>query len=134
MFDLPGDLARDPRWGRDLPDAPREDVTGTPLNDTHRMTPEYPSTEEVAPEDERLTVISAGMPVWDDDGNKVGEIHEFAVETTTGRPARIIIKRGGILSHSQVDLPLDWVERFGPKGVFLRASKEQVEGLVKNNP
>ncbi len=134
MFDLPGDAIRDPGMGQGLPSEVEEQPTNEPMNDTHSMTPEYPSTEDIAPEDVRPTVISEGAPVWDNNGEKIGEVHDFAVETTTGRPTRITLTRGGVLSQSEIELPLAWIERFGPKGIALQVSKGQVEGLGKSNP
>lgn len=106
--------------------------TDAPLNDAHRMTPPYPTGNDVAPDDKRLIVVSEGMDVLDNTGERVAQVHGLAVETSTGEPAHISVKRGGLLSSARFDLPLDWVEQFTFRNVVLNVDKGQLEDLFKS--
>ncbi len=110
---------------------PRGD-SDTPRNDTHKMPPTYPAGKEIASDDKRLIVVSEGVPVLDRNGEQVGEVHEFAVETTTGEPTQMTLKRGSLLSSAQVELPPGWVEEFTVRNVVLKIEKGQVEELENN--
>ncbi len=110
---------------------PRGD-SDTPRNDTHKMPPTYPAGKEIASDDKRLIVVSEGFPVVDQNGEQVGEVHEFAVETTTGEPTQMRLKRGSLLSSAQVELPPGWVEEFTVRNVVLKIEKGQVEELENN--
>lgn len=113
-------------YGRNVGLPPRANIAGTetPLNDTHRMTPSYPSESDAAPEEQRLTVITEGMDVWDSAGTKIGQIRSFAVETTTGEPRQLTWRSSG---GKESNLPTDWVERYTSRGIILKVSREQIK-------
>lgn len=131
----PLDRGVNERWNYGLDDVlsntPDEQRQDRPVEETHPMVPRYPSGEEIAPEDDRPTVISQGTYVWDNQGQKVGQVHTFAVETSTGRPERLTLKRG-FLSQPDLIIPLEWVALYGPEGIALRVPKEKVEELLKS--
>jgi hypothetical protein len=131
----PLDQGVNERWNYGLDEVlsnrPNEGPQDRPVEETHPMTPRYPTGEEVAPEDDRPTVISEGTYVWDNQGQKVGQVHIFAVETSTGRPERLTLKRG-FLSQPDLMIPLEWVALYGPEGIALRVPKEKVEELIKS--
>jgi uncharacterized protein YrrD len=88
----------------------------------------YPGGEQVTPNNMQRPAYAAGMDVLDAMGEKVGEIHDFAVDSGTGRLTRLVLRRGFLLHHD-TELPLAWVENLGDDGLLLNVSKTQVEQL-----
>lgn len=112
----------------DLPAKWTEPGVGTMndrLHDKHTMPPTYPENEAIVPEDQRLTVISEGTKVIDNQGIKIGEVSDLAVETATGAPTRISLKQG-LGGQPEIELPLEWVERYTPEAVVLKVSKDEM--------
>jgi hypothetical protein len=100
-----------------------------------QQVPQAPGTtndEQVVPEDRRLSVVRSGMRVWDEKGDMVGKARGFSVETTTGQPTHLSLERG-LLGRGELEIPLEWVEQYTPKGVLLRVTKSRVESLEKAN-
>ncbi len=95
------------------------------LNDTHPMPPSYPAESANAPGGNQPVVITKGTDVFDNGGSKVGQVQNFAVETSTGQPTQITLERG-IFGRTGCDLPVDQVQAFGPAGIVLRVAKDQV--------
>ncbi len=130
----PLDTGQNERWNYGLDEVlsnlPNDQPRDRPVDETHPMTPRYPTGEEIAPEDDRPTVISEETFVWDNQGYKLGQVHGFAVETSTGRPVRLTLQRG-FISQPDLVIPIEWAARYGPEGIALRVAKEKVEELIK---
>jgi sporulation protein YlmC with PRC-barrel domain len=131
----PLDQGVNERWNYGLDEVqsntPNDQPQDRPVEETHPMAPRYPAGEEIAPEDDRPTVISRETYVWDNQGQKIGQVHTLAVETSTGRPERLTLKRG-FLSQPDLMIPLEWVARYGAEGIALRVPKEKVGELIKS--
>jgi sporulation protein YlmC with PRC-barrel domain len=129
------DQGSNERWnyGMDevLSNSPSDKPQDRPVEETHAMPPHYPAGEEIAPEEDRPIIVSQETLVWDSQGRKVGQVQTLAVETSTGRPERLTLKRG-FLSQPGLVIPLEWVQQYGPKGIALRVANEKVEELLKS--
>ncbi len=123
------------RWNYGLDEAlsnrPSDEPQDRPIEETHPMAAHYPTGEEIAPEEDRPFVVSEETYLWDNQGQKLGQVHRFAVETSTGRPERLTLKRG-FLSQPELAIPLEWVAHYGPEGIALRVAKEKVQELIKS--
>lgn len=91
----------------------------------------YPGGEQVTPDNMARPAYAKGMDVLDALGEKVGEVHEFAVDASSGKLTRLVLRRGFLLHHD-TELPLAWVENLGDEGVLLNVGKAQVEQLEKH--
>lgn len=86
----------------------------------------YPGGEQVSPDDLQRPVYAKGTPVLDAGGEKVGEIGHLEVDPASGAPRHITI-RTGTLVHHEAEIPLDWIQELGDKGVQLSVTKADVE-------
>ncbi len=108
---------------------PRAGVGQVPFDLRTGPVPDRQAASEFTPLDEQEPVISKGTAVLDTNGEKVGQVDEFAVDHVTGKATHIGVQRGGLLGHKRA-VPLDWVREFAPEGVMLKVGKEKVDGAV----
>jgi nucleotide-binding universal stress UspA family protein/uncharacterized protein YrrD len=90
----------------------------------------YPGGQQVSPDDMARPSVSPGTDVLDVDGNKVGEVDDMDFASGTGRPTRLILRRGFIF-HSETEIPVSMIQDISDDGVMLNVTKAQVEQLVK---
>lgn len=90
----------------------------------------YPGGEQVVSDDRQLPTVRRGTDVFDELGEKVGEIEDVAVESETGMPARIVVRRGFIFKND-FQIPLDWVDGLTPRGVGLNVPKGEIESYAE---
>jgi sporulation protein YlmC with PRC-barrel domain len=90
----------------------------------------YPGYEQKMPDDKQLPAIGRGTDVFEAGGEKVGEVGDLSVESDTGMAARIVVRRGLILKNN-VEIPLDWLDAWTPRGVGLTVPKSDIEALAE---
>ncbi len=120
-------------YNRAVPGAGKATLAETGASEPPQEFPQFitvPDDDQAVPRDERLTVVADGTDVWDSDGKKIGDVHDFAVETSTGKPTRLTIKRGFFASDQEI--PVEWVQQYSPKGVLLKVPLKQVQALKKS--
>jgi len=88
----------------------------------------FPGGEQISPSDMQRPSVSPGTPILDVNGEKVGEVHEFAWEADGGAPTRLVMQKG-LIFHSETELPVSWVEQLSDEGVILSVPRSQVESL-----
>lgn len=88
----------------------------------------FPGGEQVSPDDLARPAVSPGTDVLDVNGDKIGEVHEFAVAQDSGSPTRLVVRSGFIFKHD-AEIPVAWVKEVSDTGVMLNVSKDQVEAL-----
>jgi uncharacterized protein YrrD len=76
--------------------------------------------------------VSAGTPVLASDGEKVGEVGEFAASSDVGTPTRLTMKTG-FLFKKETELPVDWIGEISDDGILLTVDKGQVEALANKD-
>ena len=68
--------------------------------------------EQDIPRDETMTLIASdkveGTPVFDQDGEKLGSIHNFMVDKQNGRVEYAVLSFGGMLGMGTDYYPLPW--------------------------
>ena len=92
----------------------------------------YPGSEQTVSDDAQLPVVGRGTDVFDALGEKVGEVGDLAVESETGMPARISVRRGFIFKND-LDIPPDWLDGFTPRGVGLKVEKTEIEAHAESS-
>ncbi len=70
-------------------------------------------------------VIAQGSDVISRDGEKVGEIHSVAVDATTGRPTKIVVRKGFLFTED-VELPAAAIDHVSEGLVYLTVDKDQI--------
>jgi len=90
----------------------------------------YPGGQQISPDDMARPAVSPGMAVLDSDGEKVGEVDDMDFASDTGRPTRLILRRGFIF-HSETEIPVSMIQDISDDGVMLNVTKAQVEQLTK---
>jgi len=87
----------------------------------------YPGGESIRPHHEAPT-IGAGHDVLDQNGDKVGEVAEFAVDPQDGLPVRLKVKKG-FLFKSEYGVPTDWIGDISDGKVHLVVDKDAIQRL-----
>ena len=89
----------------------------------------FPGGQVLTPDDMQRPVVQPGTDVRDSAGEKIGEVHEFAVDPDTGAPDRLVM-REGFLFHTDTPLPIAWIDEISDKGVTLNVLRDAVEAHV----
>ncbi|MCC7106909.1 MAG: PRC-barrel domain-containing protein [Chloroflexi bacterium] len=71
-------------------------------------------------------VVGEGSDVRSYDDEKVGEVHRIEFDTATGRPTRLVMRKGFLFTHD-VELPADVIQSVDDGTVLLKLVKEEVE-------
>ena len=79
-----------------------------------------------APADSQRPAVAAGTDVFDDTGEKVGDVAELSVHPETGTPTQLTIRRGRLFRHDTA-IPVEWIANISEKGVELNVSKSRIE-------
>lgn len=90
----------------------------------------YPGGQETSPDLMQRPVIEPGTDVLDAAGEKVGEVHEYAVDSGSGAPMRLVLRKGFIF-HTDTPVPIAWIGELTDKGVSLTVNRAQIEALVE---
>jgi uncharacterized protein YrrD len=87
----------------------------------------YPGgeTTSLAAREPAFSSLQEGADVLASNGEKVGELREFAVDES-GAPARLHVRKG-LLFAKEADLPVDWIADLTDGAVILRVGKQEVE-------
>ena len=104
-----------------------EQIVADPMPDTRQPQTDQ-GTPDVVPDDQRVPIIKRGTPIFDVNGEKVGEVDDFSVDTGSEMLSRVSVRRGFLLG-SDKPLPPGWIADVTVKGVALRVSKDQVKQL-----
>jgi uncharacterized protein YrrD len=102
-------------------------LSGVPPSDTARYS--LAETDEVLRQrgvNLDNVVIDQGSDVIGRDGEKVGEIHSVTVDATTGRPTRIVVRKGFLFTED-VELSAETIERVADERVYLTVDQEQLK-------
>ena len=73
--------------------------------------------------------IAAGMPVYDRDGQRMGDVEAVEIDGVSGRIARIVVRRG-ILFTTETSIPATLIDSVTDR-ITLRASSDAVKRLEK---
>jgi uncharacterized protein YrrD len=71
-------------------------------------------------------VVDEGSDVRSYDDEKVGEVHRIEFDTRTGRPTRLVMRKGFLFTHD-VNLPADVIQSVDDGIVLLKLTKDEVE-------
>jgi uncharacterized protein YrrD len=91
--------------------------------------PNYPDEADVRDEprlarQEADVVVSEGSDVVTMDGDKVGEVHHIAFDAVSGRPIRLVVKKGFLFTQD-VEIPVEEIGSVDRGIVMLKLSKEE---------
>ncbi len=84
-----------------------------------------PAASEITPLDEQEPVVSRDLEVVDVNGEKVGKVHAFAVESVTGIPELLTLHQGALFGH-EVNVPVDWIQDITAEAIMLKVGKEEL--------
>ncbi len=133
---VPFNQGPDAMWNYGQPEVPGDRTSDKPpdpaVNESREIPATYPSGMPIAPQDVRPLVVFPETFVWDSQGDKLGQVHTLGVETTTGEPKKLSLKRG-LFSQPGLDIPVEWIGRFGPAGIQLNITRDKVQELMKSN-
>ena len=89
----------------------------------------FPGGEQAVPDLMQRPSVSPGTPVLDADGEKIGEVHEFAATADTGVVTRLTV-RSGFIFKQETEIPVEWVSEISDDGILLHVPKSRVEELA----
>ena len=90
----------------------------------------YPGHEQTIPDDRQLPAVGHGTDVFDGLGEKIGDLGDIAVESDTGMPARITVRRG-LIFKNDLDIPVAWLDGFTTRGIGLNVPKSELEAYAE---
>lgn len=88
----------------------------------------YPGGEQIVPQDQQRIVIAKGTPVFDAHSEEIGRVEEVSADLETGNLLRMALTLGGFIGETK-EIPADWIESIGFRGVLLRVDKEDLDHL-----
>jgi sporulation protein YlmC with PRC-barrel domain len=91
----------------------------------------YPGGEQTLSEDRQLPVISEDTDIFDVNGEKIGQVGEFRIDATTGRPTHITLRRG-LLFKDESEVPIEVVQELHHTGVLLSISSEALQERARH--
>jgi len=120
-----------------LPDFAYNEILAPPP--TWALAPLYPDGAAVIPIRQRKRLgrrqvdIIPGTRVRGIDGD-LGKVDEVELDGTTGELDAFWIREGGVFAHG-IRIPVEWIERADESGIFLAATKVDIEtGLGPPTP
>jgi sporulation protein YlmC with PRC-barrel domain len=84
----------------------------------------YQRTEELREQNLDNAVIDKDSDVMSRDGEKIGEVEQFEIDSVTGKPSRLIVRKGFLLTES-LDVPLSAIASVDDGAVVLNLSKDE---------
>ena len=96
-------------------------------------TPVAASPEPPLPEEAKQVladaVIEEGSDVVSRDGEKVGEIHGVALDADSGRPTRIVVRKGFLFTQD-FELPASAIASVDDRVIYLNLDKDQLRRTI----
>jgi sporulation protein YlmC with PRC-barrel domain len=80
--------------------------------------------------DDTTAVIEEGSDVMSRDGEKIGEVHSVSVDAATGRPTRLVIRKGFLFTEDLV-IPLSLVDSVGNDAIYLNVDKDEAKAAAR---
>jgi uncharacterized protein YrrD len=93
----------------------------------------YPGDEGYVSEDRQPPIIARGTDVFDVDGERVGDVGEFGIDPSTGRPTRLTVRHGGLIFKDEIELPLDAIRELGRDGIALAIRGDELDAIAKRD-
>ena len=90
----------------------------------------FPGGDQITPDDMSRPAVSPGTDVLDEGGEKVGEVHEISFASDSGKPTRLVMRKGFIF-HNDTEIPADWIKEISDDGILLNVPKSRVEALTE---
>jgi sporulation protein YlmC with PRC-barrel domain len=90
----------------------------------------YPGGDQITPDDMMRPDVSPGDDVLDETGQKVGEVHELSFAADTGKPTRLVVRKGFIFKDD-TEVPIEWVEDITDDGIMLNVPKSKFDALAE---
>ena len=84
----------------------------------------YELTEQLREQNLDNAVIDKDSDVMSRDGEKIGEVEQFEIDSVTGKPSRLIVRKGFLLTES-LDVPLSAIASVDDGAVVLNLSKDE---------
>jgi sporulation protein YlmC with PRC-barrel domain len=84
----------------------------------------YQREEELRQRNLENAVIDTDSEVLSRDGEKIGEVEQFEIDSVTGKPARLVIRKGFLLSKS-LEVPMSAIASVDDGAVVLNLSKDE---------
>jgi sporulation protein YlmC with PRC-barrel domain len=69
-------------------------------------------------------VIDTDSDVLSRDGEKIGEVEQFEIDSVTGKPSRLVIRKGFLL-HESLEIPMSAIASVDDGAVVLNLSKDE---------
>ena len=79
-----------------------------------------------------IPVIGPGADVYSRDGEKVGEVETVEFDTETGRPTRVVVRKGWLFTED-LELPAGTIASADDGILTLNVDKERVEAWRNDN-
>lgn len=89
----------------------------------------YPGGESQRPEELPWATLADGSDVFDVSGEKVGELESVSMDSESGRPSGITVRRGWLFKK-HVNVPAAWIRDIGDGRVVLDKPKEELGRLA----
>jgi uncharacterized protein YrrD len=71
-------------------------------------------------------IVGQGSEVFARDGEKVGEVHNMAIDPVTHKPSGVVVRSGFVFTED-VEIPGDWIASYDDYKVTLNVDKPTVE-------
>jgi|SRR5215203_3190518 sporulation protein YlmC with PRC-barrel domain len=84
----------------------------------------YQRTEQLREQNLDNAVIDKDSDVMSRDGEKIGEVEQFEIDSVTGKPSRLVVRKGFLLTES-FDVPLSAIASVDDGAVVLNLSKDE---------
>jgi len=75
---------------------------------------------------EESSLLAAGDVVYSKDGEMVGEVHGITFDSSTGKPTRLVIRKGWLF-HQDQEISGDAIESLSDGAVTLKLTKVELE-------
>jgi len=75
------------------------------------------------------TFMAMMIPRASVSADRIGEVHDFSVDSASEQLSRVQLKRGLLFGH-EIELPIEWIDGVTVKGISLRVSKDEVQRLA----
>jgi sporulation protein YlmC with PRC-barrel domain len=84
----------------------------------------YQRADELRQRNLENAVIDTDSDVLSRDGEKIGEVEQFEIDSVTGKPSRLVIRKGFLLTAS-LEVPLSAIASVDDGAVLLNLSKDE---------
>jgi sporulation protein YlmC with PRC-barrel domain len=84
----------------------------------------YQREDELRQRNLENAVIDTDSEVLSRDGEKIGEVEQFEIDSVTGKPARLVVRKGFLLTKS-LEVPMSAIASVDDGAVILNLSKDE---------